>query len=134
MGGRTRVTEEVQRLAESFIRCLARECKSCFRRSETNCSGCYCRTACYIAARMDGQYAEPRTEESALVVRTRRILEILERAGRPLRANEIDVSDLCTKQVKFWTLGRMARHGTIEKRIAGGGSGSARFVYAIAGE
>lgn len=100
------MTEETERRAIAFIRTIANRCASCTHRREELCRTCPSRWANEIMRDYEAE-TKPVSIDYSAAARKLRILDILRRAGRPLLSSEIDISDVCSKSLKQWTLVRM---------------------------
>lgn len=102
----------VERRAIAFVRTVASRCESCLHRSDERCRNCLARWANEIMRDHENSSGS-RCIDYSLAARKLKILDILKTAGRPLSAMEIDLSGLCSRGLKQWTLRRMERLGQI---------------------
>lgn len=107
------MTEAVEKRAIAFIRTIGNRCTSCLRRNEENCRRCILRWANEILHDYENE-SVPQPDYS-LSARMMMIVDILDKAGRPLLSSEIDLKKLCTKQLKRWTLQKMIRLGFVRR-------------------
>ena len=126
------MTEDLERRAIAFVRSVASRCSRCMHRSPENCNGCISQWAKKIMGEyeMDANQHKPSPDYS-LAARRMRIIDALEQAGRPLFAAEIDISALCSKGLKQWTLRRMVKTGKIV-RVLNDDPGDERHIYLYA--
>lgn len=112
------MTHETERRVIAFVRSFAQMCSTCLRRDNGDCAGC----PSSWARRLMGEVAmgeRPMPEvDYSFYTRTKKILAVLARANRPLMASEINLRDLCSAQLKFWTLNQMVLNGTLGKKVA----------------
>ena len=108
------MTKETERRAIAFIRTIAGRCSSCTHRREELCRACPSRWANEIMRDYEAEM-KPASIDYSLAARKIRVLDILNAAGRPLAFSEIDLSSVCTRQAKAWTLDRMAQVGLVER-------------------
>lgn len=126
------MTEALERRAIAFIRTVASRCERCLRRSPDNCRGCISQWANGIMRDYESETDSGRQQpDYSLVARRMRIIDALEQAGRPLLACEIDLSALCSKGLKQWTLRRMVKAGKIV-RVLNDDPGDERHIYLYA--
>ena len=112
------MTEQTEKRALAFIRTIGNRCTGCMRRSEDNCSRCISRWANEILAEHERETAAANTAsrpDYSLAARMIRITDCLVKAKRPLLATEIDTQNLCSKQLKSWTLRLMVSQGRIAR-------------------
>lgn len=102
------MTEETERRAIAFIRTIATRCASCTHRREELCRTCPSRWANEIMRDYEAEQ-KPASVDYSLAARKIRILDIVQKAGRPLLSSEIDISDICDNHLKRWTLRRMVQ-------------------------
>ncbi|MBQ4200614.1 MAG: hypothetical protein II649_12150 [Kiritimatiellae bacterium] len=107
------MTEAVEKRAIAFIRTIGNRCMSCLHRSEERCRNCISSWANSILRDYDSE-TTPQPDYS-LSARMVMIADALDKAGRPLFASEIDLKNLCTKQLKRWTLQKMMRLGFVRR-------------------
>lgn len=122
------MTPGVEERVVAFIRVIADRCHNCLHRVEAYCRRCDSRPAARLLKEVEADAAPNRLDYS-LFARMSRIRDILLAAGGPLPSSRIDVGDVCSPQLKYWTLVRMARLGIIE-RVADT-RGGRRYSYAI---
>lgn len=112
------MTRETERRVIAFVRSFAQMCSTCLRRDNGDCAGCpsaWARRLMHEVA-MDER---PMPEiDYSFYTRTKKILAILNRSSRPMMASEINLRDLCSAQLKFWTLNQMVLNGTLGKEVA----------------
>lgn len=110
------MTPSTERRAIAFIRTIANRCERCLHRSEERCRGCVSQWANEIMADYERESgAASASVDYSLAARRIRILDAIQTAGRPLLAAEIDLSDVCSTQLKEWTLLRMIRVGQLAR-------------------
>ena len=108
----------------AFLNLFDGDCKSCLRKSSYSCSNCRASTAKSILAQIKAEQKQKDANQQqfvpdySLYARMAIILMKLKTAGRPLRFGEINLTS-CSPQLKLWTLMRMIRMGTIERRREG---------------
>ena len=126
------MTPSIERRAIAFIRTIANRCERCLRRSEEKCRGCVSSWANSIMSdyERDTAHGHP-AHDYSLAARKFRIIDILQKAGRPLLASEIDLSGLCSRGLKQWTLRRMTRSGQIV-RVLNEAPDDERHIYLYA--
>lgn len=130
------MTDLTEKKAIAFINSIALRCKSCLRRTPDNCRDCLSQWAAdimadYNADKRSQKHAQPDYSVSA---RMMRIVDALKAAKRPLPSDAIDLADLCTPQLKQWTLQMMIRKGILGRRLLadGEGKGNSQYGYYIA--
>lgn len=106
------MTPSTERRAVAFIRTVANRCTSCMRRSPEVCGNCISQWANEIMRDYESELGSSRVDYS-LAARKMKIIDTLKRAARPLFAHEIDLSGICSRELKRWTLRRMERLGQI---------------------
>ena len=106
---------ELEKRAISFIRTIANRCERCLRRTPENCRNCPSAWANEIMA--DYEKSDGPTIDYSLAARKLRILEAIRQARRPLAPSEIDLSDVCSRAVKHWTLRKMAQVGRLVRIV-----------------
>ena len=111
------MTQEIEQRVVAFVRVIANRCYTCLRRREENCQHCDSRTATRLLKDIELDIAVPQKDYS-LFTRMSLIAESLKRAGKPIFSSEIDIDELCSNQLKQWTLKRMMRIGVIGRRLA----------------
>ncbi len=125
------MTPELERRAISFIRTIANRCERCLRRTPENCRNCPSAWANEIMADYEND-GRPPAVDYTLAARELRILEALRTSGRPLSATEIDLSDICSRALKHWTLCRMVRTGRlVRQKISDHEGRKGRYLYFI---
>lgn len=103
----------------AFVGSSARECASCLRRNSGNCRECRSSWANSILVDIQSEQASSQVKQFdySYGARIALIQKILKEAGRPLKSEEIDLGKdflkICSKQLKLWTLRRLAEHGII---------------------
>lgn len=102
------MTQETERRAIAFVRTVAGRCASCTHRREETCRDCLSRWANEIMRDYEAEM-KPMSADYSLAARKIRILDILQKAGRPLLSSEIDISSICDHHLKRWTLRRMVQ-------------------------
>ena len=125
------MTERMEKKAIGFINTIANRCQSCLRRNAENCRNCISSWANEIMADYHQEQRNAITSEIdySLTARMMMIIDAIEKSGRQLLASEIELSDYCTKQLKYWTLTRMLNDGILGRsRSRGDGS---RYRYFI---
>lgn len=124
------LTQELYSQVRAFLRSLAGECASCLRRNMGHCDNCYARMASVLGERMDFN-SPPQTNalDYSQANRIKIVLAQLRKAGRPLRADEIDLRDYCTKELKHRTLNKMISLGKIRREKRG-----FFYVFILAGQ
>ena len=115
------ITPAIEAEIKSFLHELSAACKECFRKGAA-CSSCPAQRAGGLLAMMappiGTPYSDVMNESDA---RRARIIDILTAAGRPLKANDIDLGD-CSTSLRSMTLSAMATNGQIIRRGHGKGS------------
>lgn len=106
------MTPSTERRAIAFIRTVANRCASCVRRRPESCNGCLAQWANEIMRDYDSETRHGEVDYS-FAARRMKVLDALQRAARPLFAYEIDLSGVCSRGLKQWTLRRMERLGQI---------------------
>lgn len=107
------MTEAVEKRAIAFIRTIGNRCTTCLRRSAENCRNCISAWANEILHDYENEsVSQP---DYSLSARMMMIADALDKAGRPLLSSEIDLKNLCTKQLKQWTLQKMIRLGFVRR-------------------
>lgn len=102
------MNSKLERRAIAFIRTIANRCTSCLHRTPEHCRGCVSQWANEIMSDYErGASCVKPAEDYSLAARKLKILDILQQAGRPLLSSEIDISAVCSKTLKEWTLRRM---------------------------
>lgn len=110
------MTPSTERRAIAFIRTIANRCTSCMHRVPERCRGCVSQWANEIMVDYERELGAASTSvDYSLAARRIRILDAIQTAGRPLLAAEIDLSDVCSTQLKEWTLLRMIRVGQLAR-------------------
>ena len=92
---------DVERRFVAFVQTFANRCAACLRRSPENCRPCPSAWANDLMR--ERAIDTPPAGVATPTERMRSIVEQLRRAGRPLRARDIDAGDI-TPQLKHWTL------------------------------
>lgn len=112
------MTEELERRTVAYLRHVVDACKSCTRTAY--CSDCERGWAKVILRDIDISRGPVQEIDYSLEERVRRINEILAKADRPLTFGEIDIRDLCSRQLKYWTIcGLVRTKRIIRKKING---------------
>lgn len=109
------MTELTEKRIIAFLRSFANRCPSCLRRNPDNCFNCPASAAKNIIATYEQEAKSDAQAEVdySLAAREKMIIEALTKADKPLTAHQIDLHDLCTAQLKHWTLKRMMRYNLI---------------------
>lgn len=131
------MNELTEKKAIAFISSIAQKCKSCLRRSPDNCRDCLSQWATdimadYNADKQSQRHVQP---DYSLSARMMRICNAIEIAKHPLSADQIDLQDLCTPQLKLWTLKHMCERGILGRRRLKDNSerkGNSQYGYFIA--
>ena len=110
--------EKVEQRLVAFVRMLAGKCANCLRRDQTNCRMCICGDAQALMRDVNASEKPQAPVDYSLYARMKKILEVLETAGRPLMAKDINISDICSYQLKNWTINKMVSLGMIGKKFA----------------
>lgn len=103
----------------AYLRSLQNHCTECLRRY--NCPVCEITTAKALLKRKDEigmrhtMLIDKPKDPNSLKARYREILTILRKAGKPLRARDIQLRTTRSRNVKWWTLNRMVNKGIIWK-------------------
>jgi hypothetical protein len=119
------ITPAIEAEIKSFLHELSAACKECFRKGAA-CSSCPAQRAGGILTMMAPPIGTPYSDvQAGSEYRRERIIEILTAAGRPLKANDIDLGD-CSTSLRSMTLSAMAATGKIIRRGHGKGS-----MYAV---
>jgi hypothetical protein len=121
------MTQETERRAIAFIRTIANRCASCTHRREELCRTCPSRWANEIMRDYEAEQ-KPVSMDYSLAARKIRILDILQKAGRPLLSSEIDISNTCSKGLKQYTLLRMVKARQI-RRVQNDDPGDDRHIF-----
>lgn len=112
-------SETTEKRVVAFINSIANDCRGCMKRSVSNCEHCRGITANSIMVDIS---ADEKAQKSGFDLsskyRGERVKAILKSAGKPLLAKEIDISDLCSYQLKHWTLKTLISCGEVGRRIA----------------
>ena len=106
----------------AFLNHLASSCKSCVRKNQSCCDSCDAQTARILGEQMDSCCPNPIQAiqvDNSLANRMAVIVNQLRTANRPLRAIDIDTRDYCSKEQKFWTLGKLISLGKIRREKQG---------------
>ena len=114
--------------AVAFIRAMATQCYTCFRRSEENCSNCFCRQASFLIREIELDQRNAPIDYS-LYARMNFIREALKDGEKSSR--DIDTRNLCSKQLKRWTLKKMLHLGIITRRSVSNGDGGTYYIYSL---
>ena len=130
------MTPEIEKRAIAFIRTIGNRCAGCVHRDEDNCRRCISRWANEILSDYERDMAaspDARSHDYSLAARMVRITDCLIKAKRPLLASDIDTRDICSKQLKSWTLKLMLDQGRIRREIEkpkfGRAGASPRYRY-----
>ena len=111
------ITRELIGRIRAFINQFALNCYSCMRRVEIGCIGCENLRAKVLVAEIDNikENVEARYYiNNPVEARFARAVKAIEQAGRPLKAREIDMSDV-SSNLKKWTLGRMCELNILKR-------------------
>lgn len=111
------MTDFTEKRIMAFLRTFADRCSLCLRRDPANCYDCPANTAKNIIAAYEQEAKSDAQAEVdySLSAREKMIIEALTKADKPLTAHQIDLHDLCTAQLKYWTLKRMMRYNLIAR-------------------
>lgn len=112
-------TIPTQQRAYSFVQTVANDCRSCFRRNPENCRICRSQWANSIRTDMEtdmNSSAEP--IDYSLHARIVKILSCLVCAQQPLLSKSIRLGDVCSNQLKQWTLKSMIKSGLVRRSFA----------------
>lgn len=133
------MTELTEKRTMAFVGAIAGRCHSCLRCSPENCRNCLSQWAKEIMADYNAEEKQskkhlPPEPDYSLSARMMLILDALENSEDPLPSDRIDLKDLCTPQLKQWTLKHMRERGIIGRRPlkAGEGRGNSQWGYYIA--
>lgn len=103
------MNENTKLMTVAFLRTLVGQCDICNRRNSAACADCPASRAKSLILEIQAD-ARPEPEpDYSVAARMAKIEEILRAANHPLLSAEINLSSLCTRQVKFWTLQQMLR-------------------------
>lgn len=116
-----------ERRALAFIRTVANRCERCLHRSEERCRNCLAHWANSILRDIE---AESNTIDYSLGARMLRILSVLDESDRPLKSSEINLTGLCSRQLKRWTLRKMLTRGMVTREATTDAKGRMVYVYA----
>ena len=100
----------------AFMHHLTDACKSCLR--TYNCPNCSINTAKALLKRKDEIGSQHRKSDkpiNQIKIRSREILGILGKAGKPLRARDIKLQSTSSRNIKWWTLKRLVNKGLVHK-------------------
>ena len=111
---------------KGFLRSIADHCKNCLRRSVENCDGCACARAQCILDMMKMNEALKPEIKCDPASRMNRVDMILRKGRRPMMSVEIDISDLCERRLKLWTLRKMVKLGKLTISFDG-----KHYIYAL---
>ena len=114
--------------AVAFIRTMANQCYTCFRRSEENCSHCFCRQASFLIREIELDQRNAPIDYS-LYARMNFIREALKDGEKSSR--DIDTRKLCSMQLKLWTLKKMIRLGIVSRRPLYEKDGRTYYAYSL---
>lgn len=106
----------------AFLNLFDGDCKTCFRRDTLTCASCRSTTAKSILAQIQSERKLNDSGEEpdySLYARMAIIEKSIAKAGRPVRSDEIKLTDIATPQLKAWTLLRMIHNGVIGRRREG---------------
>lgn len=127
------MTELTEKRAIGFISTIANRCTGCMRHAPDVCRNCISSWANEIMKSYEDdkkrELRDGRVFDYSMPARMMMIIDKIEKAGTPLLALDIDISDYCTKQLKYWTIRRMVNDGILGcKRSRGGNSRYRYFV------
>ena len=97
------MNERNRQLTIAFIRSVANNCTTCYHRGQ-NCDGCFSLRAKRLLLDIEADERPKDRIDYSIAFRMARIEKILKDAGRPLPSSRIDTRDICSKQLKHWTL------------------------------
>lgn len=108
---------------KAFLRTIAHWCNGCTRRNQGYCEDCEATRARLLLKRIEQREAANgrgkvsiRCDAAAL---RRRVIEIMRKSNIPVDANKINLSNRCTRAMKYWILRQMAKRGQIEMNFDG---------------
>ena len=109
------MTEANIRHTLGFLKSLVGQCANCMRRHD--CDNCFVKTAKFIlhSIEADANAAVFGSPDYTIAYRMAKIEDILRAAGRPLMSSQIDTRDICSKQLKYWTLNKLMRMRRISR-------------------
>ena len=113
------VAPELYLQIRAFLRNIANACKHCMHKGIGSCDGCEEKLAQSIGNLMDNAPKEIKEMDLSYQHRVEIIIAQMRKAGRPVRANEIDVHDYCSKELKHWTLRQLISLGKVKKEKVG---------------
>ena len=114
--------------AVAFIRTMANQCYTCFRRNEENCSRCFSRQASLLIREIELDRRNAPIDYS-LYARMNFIREALKDGEKS--SHDINTAKLCSKQLKRWTLRKMIRLGIISRRPLYEKNGHLYYIYSL---
>ena len=109
------MTEANIRHTLGFLKSLVGQCANCMHRHD--CDNCFVKTAKFIlhSIEADANAAVFGSPDYTIAYRMAKIEDILRAAGRPLMSSQIDTRDICSKQLKYWTLNKLMRMRRISR-------------------
>lgn len=109
-----RISEQTYTRVVSFVRQITNDCTTCMRRCTENCERCRSTWAKSILADIEADAGGGAGEvDYSLEARVERILKTLREYDGPLMSQDIDLGDMCSPQLKMWTLKRLVRRGVV---------------------
>lgn len=125
-------TENTQNRAYAFVRAIANDCTSCLHRNTENCSPCRSRWARGIFTDMVNEIkSHSAVIDYSLSARILKILSILNHSQNPLLSKSIRIRNLCSNQLKLWTLKNMIQHGLIRRSYVFTANNKKVYQYSI---
>ena len=102
------MNERNRQLTIAFIRSVADNCTTCYRRG-SGCDGCFSLRARRLLLDIEADERQKNKVDYSIAFRMARIEDILKNAGRPIPSYMIDTRYICSKQLKRWTLCRLVK-------------------------
>lgn len=108
------MTETNRRLTLAFVRSVANLCDHCFRRGDA-CKECFSATARRLLAQVEKDERAERSPDYSIAYRMARIENCLRSLSHPIPSSLIKTDDICSRQLKHWTLKHLVRLGRISR-------------------